>query len=165
MVVSNARIFNRRFQSNSAFSIFVVSYNTAVCNRPELWLKAEEAVSYIGTAFQMADDLTDFEEDLHRRSHNLLRSQITHHGTPSEKRELKRLLISPLDVPIRCVEDCFLHSARKVLLLAEEEAHRGFEILEKIGFWMSSRDAPLFVRAIVNIEGSERIDFLTRSVA
>jgi geranylgeranyl pyrophosphate synthase len=42
---------------------------------------AEAAAARLGTAFQIVDDLVDFEQDLVRGSHNLLRAHITHHGT------------------------------------------------------------------------------------
>ena len=56
---------------------------------------AEPAVARLGTAFQIVDDLTDFEFDLGRRSHNLLTSQIFHFGTDAEE-------VRAGDVPERC---------------------------------------------------------------
>jgi hypothetical protein len=58
-------------------------------------MAAEPAVARLGTAFQIVDDLTDFEFDLTRRSHNLLVAQVHHHGTPEERTLLRRLLEHP----------------------------------------------------------------------
>ena len=46
---------------------------------------AETAIAQLGTAFQIVDDLTDFEFDVRRKSHNLLVSQIHHLGTQAER--------------------------------------------------------------------------------
>src|SRR5690606_31114382 len=51
---------------------------------------AETAVAQLGTAFQIVDDLTDFEFDIGRRSHNLLVSQIQHRGSDDERAALSR---------------------------------------------------------------------------
>ena len=54
---------------------------------------AESAVAQLGTAFQIVDDLTDFEVDLGRRSHNLLVSQIHHYGSKQERGALTSLRV------------------------------------------------------------------------
>ena len=53
--------------------------------------KAEPAIARLGTAFQIVDDLTDFEFDLGRRTHNLLVSRIHHDGRAEEKQKLEAL--------------------------------------------------------------------------
>lgn len=54
--------------------------------------EAAQAIKDLGTAFQIIDDITDFEFDLTRKSHNILVSQIHHRGTPEEKAALKRAI-------------------------------------------------------------------------
>jgi hypothetical protein len=121
-------------------------------------LEAEPAVARLGTAFQIVDDLTDFEFDVGRRSHNLLVSQIHHHGSEEERDALATLLTgSPGAVPTDMVETVFFHSARAVLGRAYEEARQAFSSLEALGFWFPARLADEVVHAIVGLEGVRRM--------
>ncbi|TLN24468.1 class 1 isoprenoid biosynthesis enzyme [bacterium] len=54
-----------------------------------------DAVKDLGTAFQIIDDLTDFEFDLTRKSHNILVSEIHHNGNAAEKKALALALEKP----------------------------------------------------------------------
>lgn len=123
--------------------------------------RAEAAVARLGTAFQIVDDLTDFEFDLGRRSHNLLVAQIHHHGTDSERETLKDLLEGRASVAEGLVEEAFRGSARTVLQGAYEEARASFESLEDLGFWFPPRLADEVVRAIVGLDGVARMESLT----
>ena len=78
---------------------------------------AKEAVTRLGTAFQIVDDLTDFEFDIGRRSHNLLVSQVHHMGTAKERAALAAIWESGR-CPDGTVEETFANSAREVLQLA-----------------------------------------------
>ncbi|MSR21448.1 MAG: hypothetical protein EXR91_10845 [Gemmatimonadetes bacterium] len=123
---------------------------------------AEVAVAQLGTAFQIVDDLTDFEFDLGRRSHNLLVSQISHRGTPEERAALARLRAGPGsarggDV----VESHFKDSARAVLERAYPEARASFEGLRALGFWLEVELAEEVVHAIVGLDGTRRMEALT----
>jgi hypothetical protein len=121
-------------------------------------LEAEPAVARLGTAFQIVDDLTDFEFDVGRRSHNLLVSQVHHHGSAEERAALARLLAS--DAPPSgsgLVETVFAASAREVLERAYEEARAAFAALEGLGFWFPARLADEVVHAIVGLEGVRRM--------
>jgi hypothetical protein len=118
--------------------------------------KAEPAIARLGTAFQIVDDLTDFEFDLGRRSHNLLVSQIHHRGTPSEIQELERVWGGG-SVPEGTVEGLFRESARAVLHMAYEEAQGSFAELADLGFWFPVELAPEVVHAIVGLEGVSRM--------
>ncbi len=122
--------------------------------------RAEPAVARLGTAFQIVDDLTDFEFDLGRRSHNLLVSQIHHHGTPGEKEALERYW-SGAPVPRGVVEGLFRESARAVLERAYGEARESFRALADLGYWFPERLADEVVHAIVGLDGVARMEALT----
>ena len=121
--------------------------------------QAEPAIARLGTAFQIVDDLTDFEFDLGRRSHNLLVSQIHHHGGLEEKGALEALWNGE-PVPPGMVEGLFRTSARAVLERAYEEAQASFRGLGELGFWFPEALAAQVVQAIVGLEGVARMEAL-----
>jgi hypothetical protein len=121
--------------------------------------EAEPAIARLGTAFQIVDDLTDFEFDLGRRSHNLLVSQIRHHGGVEERGALQALRGGEPVLP-GMVEGLFRASARAVLERAYEEAQASFQRLGELGFWFPVSLAPQVVRAIVGLEGVARMEAL-----
>ncbi|HOE96595.1 MAG TPA: class 1 isoprenoid biosynthesis enzyme [Candidatus Sumerlaeota bacterium] len=121
---------------------------------------AEPAIAQLGTAFQIVDDLTDFEFDLGRRSHNLLVAQIHHHGSDAERARLARLW-EAREAGDGLVEEHFADSARTVLELAREEARASFATLAQLGFWFPPDLADEVVHAIVGIEGVARMESLT----
>lgn len=124
---------------------------------------AEPAVARLGTAFQIVDDLTDFEFDLGRKSHNLLVSQIRHHGTPGQQEALERLWAGE---PVRpgIVEGLFRDPARVVLERAYVEARASFRALEELGFWFPSDLSDEVVHAIVGLDGVARMEAITSGV-
>ena len=120
------------------------------------WRTAAEGIACLGTAFQIVDDLTDFEFDLTRRSHNILSAQIVHAGTTQERAAFEQLhdegtrhLVS--------VENTFAESARSILHKARTEAEEGFRTLARCGFWFPPEDAELFIRAIAGDAGEARM--------
>ncbi|HSW31533.1 MAG TPA: class 1 isoprenoid biosynthesis enzyme [Longimicrobiales bacterium] len=121
---------------------------------------AEPAVARLGTAFQIVDDLTDFEFDLGRRSHNLLTSQAFHHGTGAEKAALARFRGGEPVAP-GAVESLFRGSARAVLERAYEEARASFRALAELGHWLEPAMADEVVHAIVGLDGVARMEALT----
>ena len=122
--------------------------------------KAEEAVAQLGTAFQIVDDLTDFEFDVGRRSHNLLVSQI-HHGGSGPERAAFRAYWSGEKMAEGDVESLFGDSARAVLERAYVEARASFAGLQEVGFWFDPTLADEVVRAIVGLDGVARMEALT----
>lgn len=122
---------------------------------------AEPAVARLGTAFQIVDDLTDFEFDLGRRSHNLLVSQIRHQGADEERSALAELWRDGDGAEPGMVEGVFQESARAVLERAYEEARTAFRSLGDLGFWFPPTLADEVVRAIVGLEGVSRMESLT----
>ncbi len=120
------------------------------------WRKATDGIARLGTAFQIVDDLTDFEFDLKRRSHNLLAAQIHHHGSPDEKSTLTRLR-GGSKPDGATAEEHFADSAKTILTLARHEAEAGFEALAGVGFWFPPQDAEMFIRAIAGDAGDRRM--------
>lgn len=123
---------------------------------------AERAIEHLGTAFQIVDDLTDFELDLRRRSHNILVAQAHHDGSADATAAIGDLLKGK-EPEAGMVEGVFASSARSVLSRAEAEGRRAFEMLSELGFWFPPERSDLLVHAIVGIEGVTRMDKLTSS--
>jgi hypothetical protein len=115
--------------------------------------RAQHAVARLGTAFQIVDDLTDFEVDLARGTHNLLVSQITHLGTAEERACLRSFAADTDDV----VAELFADSARAVLQRGEEEALAALQELAALGFWFPPSLSADLVRAIVGMDGVARM--------
>jgi hypothetical protein len=122
--------------------------------------EAESAIARLGTAFQIVDDLTDFEFDVGRRSHNLLVSQIHHEGS-DEEREAFAPLWAGGDIPRGAVESLFSDSARAVLERAYTEARASFTTLSALGHWFDPALADEVVHAIVGLDGVARMEALT----
>jgi len=124
---------------------------------------AEPAVARLGTAFQIVDDLTDFEFDLGRRTHNLLTSQIYHQGTESERAALARFRAGEPMEP-GAVEREFRTSARAVLERAYVEGRASFQALAALGHWFEPGLADQVVQAIVGLDGVARMEaFVTEA--
>ena len=123
--------------------------------------EAEPAIARLGTAFQIVDDLTDFEFDLERKSHNLLVSQIHHHGSAEEKGALMGLWERGEGVEPGMVEGLFRSSARAVLERAYTEAEASLERLAELGFWFPRALAPQVVQAIVGLDGVARMEAIS----
>jgi hypothetical protein len=126
---------------------------------PRLLSRAQAAISKLGTAFQIVDDLTDFEFDLARGRHNLLVAQITHCGTPPEQSRLKALP-QGAGATGDLVSGLFGDSARAVVLRGEREARAGLDELQSLGFWFPPHLGDQLLRAIVGADGVERMRVL-----
>ncbi len=118
--------------------------------------RAEAAISRLGTAFQIVDDLTDFEFDLARGSHNLLVSEIHHHGSPEMRAALAECREAG-QVPDGAVEGVFLEPARAVLERGRKEARQSLDSLHALGFWFPPRLSNELVHAIVGLDGVTRM--------
>jgi hypothetical protein len=126
---------------------------------PGLLSRAQRAISRLGTAFQIVDDLTDFEFDLARGSHNLLVSQITHAGSAAEQRHL-RALGEAASATGDVVAELFADSGRAVIERGEVEARGALEALQALGFWFPPALSDQLVRAIVGLDGVDRMRVL-----
>ena len=123
---------------------------------PSVLSRAQMAISKLGTAFQIVDDLTDFEFDVARRRHNLLVSQITHCGTAVERTRLAALLkTAPIAGDV--VREVFLDSARAVIQRGKIETDEALEELQLLGFWFPPELGDQLLRAIVGLDGVERM--------
>jgi len=125
---------------------------------------AEEAIARLGTAFQIVDDLTDFEFDVGRRSHNLLVAQIRHEGSAKERAALEPMWERGA-APPGVVEEVFAASARAVLERAYAEARASFVALSALGHWIDVTLAQDVVHAIVGLDGVARMEALTSRAA
>jgi len=123
---------------------------------PDLLSRAQRAISKLGTAFQIVDDLTDFEVDLNRGSHNLLVSHITHRGSAEERTRLTALGATTAGAG-DVVTELFAESARAVVERGEDEAKRALEELRALGFWFPTELSHELVRAIVGLDGVDRM--------
>lgn len=145
-------------------SLFALAFGApSVLERGELASRmdqAEDAIARLGTAFQIVDDLTDFEFDLVRRSHNLLVSQIRHYGSDDERAALQRLRDGEA-LPDNVVEASFSDSARAVLERAYDEARAAFDALAELGHWFDPSLSHEVVHAIVGLDGVARMEALT----
>lgn len=121
---------------------------------------AEEAIARLGTAFQIVDDLTDFEFDVGRKSHNLLVAQVHHLGTPEERAALQPLW-EGAPIPDGVVESVFPESAHAVLDRAYEEATAAFRSLHDLGFWFDPDLSREVVHAIVGLDGVARMQAIS----
>jgi len=123
---------------------------------PRQLSRAQAAISKLGTAFQIVDDLTDFEFDLTRGSHNLLVSQITHCGSAEEQRRLRALGGRPPGAG-DVVAEMFPDSGRGVIERGGKEAREALEELQSLGFWFPPELSGQLLRAIVGLDGVERM--------
>ena len=121
---------------------------------------AEEAIARLGTAFQIVDDLTDFEFDVGRKSHNLLVAEIHHNGSADERAALEAIWAGG-EVEQGMVETTFRSAARAVLERAYTEARASFATLQDLGFWLPPELADEIVHAIVGMDGIARMETLT----
>lgn len=122
--------------------------------------KAEGAIRNLGTAFQIVDDLTDFEFDLTRKSHNIVFAAAYHSEDAAERAAIKELLGGREPEP-GMVEEVFGKCAQSVLARARDEGRKAFQQLEDLGFWFSPERSDDLIHAIVGIEGVARMASLT----
>jgi len=114
------------------------------------------ALGALGTAFQVVDDLVDFEVDLARRSHNLLLSWAWHRGPAGERAAARRLWAG--EGPLSgAVEARLPESAAAVLGRARELGRRAFEGLSDLGFAFPRELSDAVVHAIVGEQGVSRM--------
>ena len=113
----------------------------------------------LGTAFQVVDDLTDFEFDLSRRSHNMLASWVHHRGGDDERRLLSALRAGE-PMPPGVVETHLAASAGAVLDVARTLGREAFAGLRGLGLALPAEAADAVVEVIVGFEGAPRMEAL-----
>ena len=145
-----------RVRGGALFELGMIAPMILEPEKKEHWKKVNEAIHDIGTAFQIVDDITDFEFDLKRKSHNLVLSEIYHKGTPAEKEILMRCLREGSNNK-KLVETHFIESVHRVVQHAYCIARKGFVKLQQLGFWYDPDHTDQFVNAILGDAGNPRI--------
>ena len=145
-----------RVRGGALFELGIIAPKMLEPEKKEYWEKVNEAIHDIGTAFQIVDDITDFEFDLKRKSHNLVLSEIYHNGTPAEKEILMRYLDEGSNNN-KLVETYFVESAYRVVQHAYRIAREGFVKLQQLGFWYNPEHTEQFVNAILGDTGTPRL--------
>lgn len=145
-----------RVRGGALFELGMIAPSILEPEKNEYWENIKKAIHDLGTAFQIVDDVTDFEFDLKRKSNNLLLSEIYHNGTSEEKEILMRYLNSGSNNK-KLVEANFVESANRVVQHAYRIAREGFVRLKKIGFWYDPAHTEQFVNAILGDSGTSRL--------
>jgi hypothetical protein len=118
--------------------------------------RASAAVSRVGTAFQIVDDIADFEFDVLRERHNILAAEIEAHGGSTQRERLRRFKNrGSVDGDI-VIED-FFDSASRVIRRGEEELAGGLGELQDLGFWFPPGLAGRLLRALAGQQGMTRV--------
>ena len=127
-------------------------------NEPHLRHKiqiAKDGINHIGLSLQIIDDITDFQEDLQRRNHNMLRSWIVYNQPdgPCDDAQLKQLPAEKLKAP----EAHFSIATQQVMQLAIEMALAGFARLHEVGHPVERSAARELIQAMFKLRGLERL--------
>jgi hypothetical protein len=138
--------------------LLLLAFVSPALNEPQLTAAIERAksgVNLIGLALQILDDLTDFEEDLRRRNHNMLRSWIIWNQPdgPCSDAELAQLSAAVLDAP----ERHFKLATAQVMRVAIELALAGFQRLHEIGHPTDRGAALELISAMFQLRGLARL--------
>lgn len=119
---------------------------------------AKAGVFRIGLALQILDDLADFEEDLRRRNHNMLRSWLVHgvgrdgqgnRAAPITDAELSACTVEQLKAP----HVTYPRATGEVMVLAIELALRGFDRLHEAGHPLDRVAAREMLAAMFRLRG------------
>lgn len=116
---------------------------------------AKSGVNHIGLALQIIDDLSDFQEDLRRRNHNMLRSWIVWNKPDGKMTDgqLKELSDEVLSAP----ERHFPRATQQVLSMAIEMALEGFARLHDVGHPATRVAAQDLIGSMFRLRGLERL--------
>jgi hypothetical protein len=144
-----------RVRGGKLFGLSMIAPRYRESTKEKYWSAVGGGLNDLGTAFQIVDDITDFEFDLGRKSHNLVVSEVYYNGTKKEKEMFKDLL--PVNIGMDFLESYFLSSSERVVERAYNLARSGFAKLQETGFWFDSKYAEEFVHAILGDKGEERI--------
>ena len=146
-----------RIRGGLLFKLGMIAPPILESRKISYWEIYSEALNDIGTAFQIVDDITYFEFDLKRRSHNIVSAQIYHNGTSTEKSHFQFIIEKPTN-EANLVEKYFRNSAKKALAKAYLIAEDGFKKLRELDFWYLPCDTQAFVNAIAGDQGTERLE-------
>jgi hypothetical protein len=104
----------------------------------------------IGLALQHVDDVTDLEQDVTARGHNLLQSEIFHRGSEVERTHLEALRAGLLSNTYRSV--C-KESVGRVVARALQTARQGFSLLEQAGYPLTEVEAMGLLETLFEVRG------------
>jgi hypothetical protein len=119
---------------------------------------AKAGVFRIGLALQILDDLADFEEDLRRRNHNLLRSWLVH-GCGTDGRGGRAIAIADSQLAaytpaeLAAPHELFPQATGEVMVMAIELALRGFDRLRQTGHPLDRATARELMAAMFRLRG------------
>jgi geranylgeranyl pyrophosphate synthase len=113
-----------------------------------------EGIHAIGLALQHVDDVTDLELDVASCGHNLLQSEIHHHGDEAERLHLAALRAGLDGTDYRRV--C-ARSVGAVVARALDSAQRGFGLLEQAGYPLGSDQAMSLLAMLFEVRGEAEL--------
>jgi hypothetical protein len=116
---------------------------------------AKSGVNHIGLSLQIIDDITDFDEDLTRRNHNMLRSWIVFRHPDGPCSDAQLAAMSP--ELRRQPERAFPRATREVMKVAIEMALEGFDIINEAGHPADRGAALQLIKAMFKLRGLERL--------
>lgn len=117
--------------------------------------EAREGVHQIGLALQIIDDLTDFDEDLTKRNHNMLRSWIVWKQPDGAMTDAELKALSP--AARQAPEVHFERATRQVMEVAIDTALDGFARLQALGHPVQRAAAVDIMAAMFRLRGVERL--------
>ncbi len=124
---------------------------------------ADRGVFHIGMALQVVDDLTDLQEDLAGRRHNLAVSWIHHRGAKDERDGLAKLRAGL--PPSRPLHRLVAPSFGELISLAVAQGLHGFGLLEEAGFWLDQAGALSLIRTLFRLRGvGHLLEFVPRRI-
>lgn len=138
-------------------NLLLLAFVVPEINEPDLasqMAHAKAGVFRIGMALQMLDNLSDFEEDIRRRNHNLLRSWLVHGGTDGQGKSLSDAELSKLSQEqLKRPHESFPKATGEVMVLAIELALRGFDSLALAGHPLDRTTARELMAAMFRLRG------------
>lgn len=140
-------------------NLLLLAFVVPRLNEPEFEVELEHAragVFRIGLALQILDDLADFEEDLRRRNHNILRSWLVH-GASAGRDAVRKVADAELSAytaeQLKAPHELFPQATGEVMVMAIELALRGFDRLRSAGHPLDRDTARELIAALFRLRG------------
>jgi hypothetical protein len=141
-------------------NLLLLAFIVPRLNEPEFEEQLEHAkagVFRIGLALQILDDLADFEEDLRRRNHNILRSWLVHGASAGRGAAVKTVTDAELSAyspeQLKAPHELFPEATGEVMVMAIELALRGFDRLKLAGHPLDRDTARELMAAMFRLRG------------
>jgi len=142
-------------------NLLLLAFVVPELNEPErsaAVAQAKAGVFRIGLALQILDDLADFQEDIRRRNHNILRSWLVHGiGTDAQGRPAPKVpdatLSACTDAQLAAPQETYPAATGEVMVMAIELALRGFECLHEAGHPLDRAAARELMAAMFRLRG------------